>query len=287
MDVVGTSHNSLVQAIWDQYGSERASDFITDLYFMSNYIYTQLGMTLSPDDLIINNPKELLKIERQRTQLYERFRALTNAFPEDTDDPVIKDKYEREVVELTKDFSNLGIGVIKLLGEYANLSIIAQSKAKGKASNFAQMIVDLQQQMLYGERLKPTLRANTVTLPYFSPNERTLASEGFISTPYVKGLSPAEFFQHAMANRQGIVDMQTKTQDVGDDHRRLVKTMEDVFIEEDGSVRNRASGAIIQMVWGYHGFTPTQLRLFNTPTGKVAGPVYPTELVNRINSFYS
>jgi DNA-directed RNA polymerase beta' subunit len=287
MDVVGTSHNSLIQAVWDQYGSDRASDFITDLYFMSNYIYTQLGMTLSPSDLIIDNPKELLKIERQRTQLYEKFNALTDAFPENTDDPILKDKYEREVLELTKDFSNLGISVVKLLGEYANLSIIAQSKAKGKASNFAQMIVDLQQQMLYGERLKPTLRGNTVSLPYFTPNERSLASQGFIATPYMRGLSPAEFFQHAMANRQGIVDMQTKTQDVGDDHRRLVKTMEDVFIEEDGSVRNRASGAIIQMVWGYHGFTPTQLRLFNTPTGKVAGPIYPVELVNRINSFYS
>lgn len=287
MDVVGTSHNSLVQAIWDQYGSERASNFITDLYFMSNYIYTQLGMTLSPSDLIIDNPKELLAIERQRTQLYEKFKALVDAFPEDTDDPLIKEKYEAEVVALTSSFSNLGIRVIDLMDKYSNLSIIAKSKAKGKASNFAQMIVDLQQQMLYGERLKPTLRGNTVTLPYFSPNERSLVSQGFIATPYMRGLSPAEFFQHAMANRQGIVDMQTKTQDVGDDHRRLVKTMEDVFIEEDGSVRNRASGAIIQMVWGYHGFTPTQLRLFQTPAGKVAGPVYPAELVGRINAFFS
>jgi DNA-directed RNA polymerase beta' subunit len=287
MDVVGTAHNSLVQAIWDQFGSERAADFLTDLYFMANYVYAQLGMTLAPSDLIVDNPKQMLEIERERTKLYEKFKALSETYSAESDDPLLKEKYEKEVLELTRDFSNLGIKVVDLLDKKSNIAIIAKSKAKGKASNFAQMIVDLQQQMLYGERLQAKLRGGTLTLPYFEPHEKSLESQGFIESSYLKGLSPAQYFQHGLANRQGIVDMQTKTQDVGDDHRRLVKALEDLFIDEDGAVRNRATGAMIQPVFGYHGFNPSNLRLFNTPDGKVAGPIYPTELVNRINQFFN
>jgi DNA-directed RNA polymerase II subunit RPB1 len=63
---------------------------------------------------------------------------------------------------------------------------------------------------------------------------------------------PAEFFFHAMAGREGLIDTAVKTSDTGYIQRRLMKTMEDQHVEYDGSVRN-VTGSIIQFQYGDDG----------------------------------
>jgi DNA-directed RNA polymerase beta' subunit len=55
---------------------------------------------------------------------------------------------------------------------------------------------------------------------------------------------PAEFFFHAQAGREGLIDTAVKTSDTGYIQRRLMKTMEDQHVEYDGTVRNVA-GSIV------------------------------------------
>ena len=43
---------------------------------------------------------------------------------------------------------------------------------------------------------------------------------------YLKGLTPQEFFFHAMGGREGLVDTAVKTAETGYIQRRLVKAME-------------------------------------------------------------
>ena len=69
---------------------------------------------------------------------------------------------------------------------------------------------------------------------------------------YLKGLTPQEFFFHAMGGREGLVDTAVKTAETGYIQRRLVKAMEDVMVQYDASVRN-ALGEIIQFVYGEDG----------------------------------
>jgi DNA-directed RNA polymerase beta' subunit len=48
-------------------------------------------------------------------------------------------------------------------------------------------------------------------------------SKGFVENSYLKGLTPSEFFMHAMGGREGLVDTAVKTAETGYIQRRLVR----------------------------------------------------------------
>ena len=50
------------------------------------------------------------------------------------------------------------------------------------------------------------------------------------------GLAPTEFFFHAMAGREGLVDTAVKTAETGYMSRRLMKSLEDLHTHHDSSV---------------------------------------------------
>ena len=47
---------------------------------------------------------------------------------------------------------------------------------------------------------------------------------------YLRGLTPQEFFFHAMGGREGLIDTAVKTANSGYIQRRLVKALEDLSI---------------------------------------------------------
>lgn len=63
-------------------------------------------------------------------------------------------------------------------------------------------------------------------------------SRGFVENSYLAGLTPAEFFFHAMGGREGLIDTAVKTAETGYIQRRLIKAMESVMVNYDGTVRN-------------------------------------------------
>ena len=75
---------------------------------------------------------------------------------------------------------------------------------------------------------------------------------GFVENSYLKGLTPAEFYFHAMSGREGIIDTACKTAETGYIQRRLVKAMETIMVRYDGTVRN-AEGHIVQFLYGEDG----------------------------------
>ena len=75
---------------------------------------------------------------------------------------------------------------------------------------------------------------------------------GFVENSYLQGLSPQEFFFHAMGGREGLIDTAVKTANSGYIQRRLVKALEDLTIHYDNSVRN-CTGAVVQFLYGEDG----------------------------------
>lgn len=69
-------------------------------------------------------------------------------------------------------------------------------------------------------------------------------SRGFVENSYLRGLTPQEFFFHAMGGREGLIDTAVKTAETGYIQRRLVKAMEDVMVKYDGTVRNAGGGVL-------------------------------------------
>lgn len=76
-----------------------------------------------------------------------------------------------------------------------------------------------------------------------------------MANSFFSGLTPTEFFFHAMGGREGLVDTAVKTAETGYMQRRLVKALEDLCCNYDMSVRN-AEGQVIQIIYGMDGLDP-------------------------------
>jgi len=72
---------------------------------------------------------------------------------------------------------------------------------------------------------------------------------GFVANSFVEGLTPREFFSHAMGGREGLIDTAKKTAVTGYLQRKMIKCMEDLAVAYDGSVRN-SDNILVQQTYG-------------------------------------
>ena len=63
---------------------------------------------------------------------------------------------------------------------------------------------------------------------------------GNCENSFIDGLTPREFFYHAMGGREGLIDTAVKTKETGYSSRRLMKAMEDIVYAYDSTLRNCA-----------------------------------------------
>ena len=90
------------------------------------------------------------------------------------------------------------------------------------------------------------------TLPHFTKDDFSPESCGFVKNSYLHSLMPQEFFFHAMAGHEGLIDMAVKTAETGYIQCQLVKALEDVMVCYDSTVRN-SLGDLIQFNYGKDG----------------------------------
>jgi DNA-directed RNA polymerase II subunit RPB1 len=124
------------------------------------------------------------------------------------------------------------------------------SGSKGKLVNIAQMIACLGQQNVDGQRIGYGFTGRT--LPHYYRYDDGPEARGFVRNSFMSGLSPQEFFFHAMGGREGLIDTAVKTAETGYIQRKLVKAMEDCKVAADMTVRT-ASGNIVQFLYGDDG----------------------------------
>ncbi|XP_050312133.1 DNA-directed RNA polymerase III subunit RPC1 [Anthonomus grandis grandis] len=134
--------------------------------------------------------------------------------------------------------------------------IMALSGSKGSFINISQMIACVGQQALNGKRVPDGFDYRS--LPHFPHNSKTPEAKGFVENSFYSGLTPTEFFFHTMGGREGLVDTAVKTAETGYMQRRLVKSLEDLVVHYDKSVRN-AEGDIVQLIYGCDGLDPTYM----------------------------
>ncbi|KAI6111259.1 RNA polymerase 2 [Pisolithus sp. B1] len=91
------------------------------------------------------------------------------------------------------------------------------------------MSVCVGQQSVEGKRIPFGFRHQT--LPHFTKDDFSPGARGFVENSYLRGLTPQEFFFHAMAGREGLVDIAVKTAETGYIRRRIVRAQEDVVPE--------------------------------------------------------
>jgi DNA-directed RNA polymerase II subunit RPB1 len=248
---------NLVHVTYNDFGPERAGQLINDIQSIVTQFNLYTGFSVGTSDLIADAKttafvKEKIAEGRQKVSdilsNVHGGRYINNMGMSDGE------KLEDDISSAMKDVVNkINTEVIDSLKKTGNTNRIVQmvdSGSKGSEANITQMVATLGQQLIEGKRVQYTLQDRT--LPHFTRYDDGVESRGFVEHSFVDGLMPAEFFFHAQAGREGLIDTAVKTSDTGYIQRRLMKTMEDQHIEYDKTVRN-VNGSIVQFHYGEDG----------------------------------
>ena len=166
--------------------------------------------------------------------------------------------------QATSDAGSLGQ---KSLSSENRLLAMVRSGSKGEPLNVAQMMACLGQTAIEGKRVPYGFTDRT--LPHYKKYDDSAEARGFIESSFIRGLTPQEFFFHAMSGREGLIDTAVKTADTGYIQRQLIKSMEDLTVQHDGTVRD-ANNNIVQYHYGEDGINPTKIETQSLPIGKLS-----------------
>lgn len=258
--ILGTKEQGLVHIIHNEYGADRAKQFlddsqnlITNWMLMSGFsvglgdLMADEGSANKMTDIISNKKKEVIKVIEHVHQ---------GILKNETGQPNSAEFETQILSQLSNAMNEAGkIGTIYLDSNNRMINLV-NSGSKGSDINIGQMIACVGQQSVDGKRIPYGFTDRT--LPHFHKYDDGAAARGFVENSFVKGLTPTEFFFHAMGGREGLIDTAVKTSETGYIQRRLVKGMEDIRVEFDYSVRN-ANGHIVQFLYGEDGIDPTSI----------------------------
>lgn len=251
---VGQSHNSLVHIIFNEKGPNRCMEFFNGCQRVVNYWLLHNGFSIGIGDTIPDK-KTIVTIQetvnKYKSEVVEYTRQAQNNELEALPGMNIRDTFESLVSKALNTARDVaGSRTAKSLKDLNNATQMALSGSKGTTINISQMTALVGQQIVEGKRIPFGFKFRT--LPHFTKDDYSAESRGFVENSYLRGLTPSEFFFHAMAGREGLIDTAVKTAETGYIQRRLVKAMEDVMAKYDGTVRN-SLGDIVQFVYGEDG----------------------------------
>lgn len=254
---LGTAHNSIVQVLFNEYGPEINSAFISNCQKLVNTWLMDRGFSVGLGDCLIE------KEQIVREQIVEAELEVKAAQANMIDSDVT----EMQISAILNGACNIGQRLAtEDLSDDNSFKVMATAGSKGSTINIAQINGMLGQQNVEGGRVPKIFMGHKTkmkrTLPHFRSGDDRPQTRGFITSSFLKGLNPAEFFFHAMAGREGIIDTAIKTAEAGYASRRMMKVLEDFGVKYDGTVRT-ARGKIVQFGYGEDNMDGSKLVLTN------------------------
>ena len=252
--IVGASPGTVVHFIYNDKGPEATVEFfnaaqrIVAYWLLHNGFSVGIGDTIPDSKMALEIEEAIQKEKREIDDLVSMVQTnKLEALPGMT----IRETFESKAkMYLDNARNNGGDVAYDGLKSCNNVSTMVKSGSKGSTTNVSQMTAAVGQQSLEGKRLP--FGFNYRTLPHFPKDDYSPASRGFVENSYLRGLTPQEFFFHAMGGREGLIDTAVKTAETGYIQRRLVKALEEVMVKYDGTTRN-SLGDILQFIYGEDG----------------------------------
>ena len=252
--------NSILQRIIKDHGNARGRQFLDNATKMLLYVIRQNGMTIGLDEVYVHGhayeqiqnilKKADIEADRLIKAFYEDDTSILKRAPGRSMRETLELRIRQVLAEARKQAEETAADFI---GDEAHSVIMTKSGARGNILNLGQMSAVVGQQAIRGERINRGYSLRT--LPHFKINDLTPKSRGFVESSYRDGLKPEEFFFHAMGGREGLVDTAVRTSTSGYMQRRLVNALQDMVVENDGTVRNSDKN-VIQFSYGDDGIDP-------------------------------
>ncbi len=264
---IGAFKSVILDKLMKEFDSQVACKFIDDATRLSIRSITRNGFSFGIDDEYIP-PDAQVQIDEVMTAAKDKVEKLIAAYKagelEQLPGRTLSETLEMEIMkELSKARDSTGDIAGRHLGMDNSAVIMARSGARGSMLNLTQMAACVGQQAVRGERIKRGYAGRT--LPHFERGDLGAQAHGFVRASYKTGLSPTEYFFHAIGGREGLVDTAVRTSQSGYLQRRLVNALQDLEVQYDGTVRDTRK-MIIQFKYGEDGINPMNSDFGRTET---------------------
>lgn len=247
---LGSSEGGIIHLLWLEYGHNAAKDFVSRVQYAINYWLVNNGFSIGAMDIFINKDAEV-EVEHCIEEAKRKVNQLINVSKNSNV------SYETKINQMLNNaMSNAGLIVKENITLNNNINSTVTGGSKGSMFNISQIMGCVGQQNVNGRRVD--LGYTHRVLPHFEKHEISPEAKGFVENSYKNGLTPYEFYFHAMGGREGIIDTAVKTSETGYIQRRLIKAMEDIQVTIDHSIRN-SSGDVISFLYGDDGLDASML----------------------------
>ena len=259
-DAVGAFGGEVVDTICKVYGNTRARVFVNEVATLAMRSIMHFGFSIGIDDESIEREAEEQITEaidnaneRVETLIDTYRRGELESLPGRTGDETLEMKIMQT---LGKARDSAGDIADDHFDSDNPAVVMAQSGARGSMLNLTQMAGCVGQQAVRGERINRGYEDRT--LSHFKPNDLSADAHGFVENSYRNGLTPKEFFFHAMGGREGLVDTAVRTSKSGYLQRRLINALSELEAQYDGTVRD-TSDTVVQFEFGEDGTSPVRV----------------------------
>jgi DNA-directed RNA polymerase II subunit RPB1 len=264
------SGKGLIQNIFNDFGYQAASDFIDNLQNIVTDYMKLSSYSVGISDLISNN----ITNKRIADSIVAKKKIVSDlindthigTFENNTGKTNEMEFESRVNAQLTAALNEAGKIGRNSLSKDNRFVIMVGSGSKGSNLNIAQMISCLGQQNVDGKRIPYGFENRT--LPHYKKFDDSPEARGFVESSFIQGLTPEELFFHAMGGRVGLIDTAVKTSQTGYIQRRLIKSLEDLKLCYDGTVRNNKN-KIIQFAYGDDNIDPTKVENQKMPLSEM------------------
>ena len=251
---VGTGAGGIIHTIYNEFGWETALAFFNGAQTVVNYWLLHNGFSIGIGDTV-PDPDTVAKIQNavdtKKAEVEEISKLAQAEQLEASPGMNVRQTFESKVMNsLNQARDQAGAATENSLKDLNNAITMARAGSKGSTINIAQMTAIVGQQAVEGKRIPFGFKYRS--LPHFTKDDYSAPSRGFVENSYLRGLTPTEFFFHAMAGREGLIDTAVKTAETGYIQRRLVKALEEVTVKYDSTVRD-SRGNVVQFIYGEDG----------------------------------
>ena len=274
---LGPSGGGFVHAVYEAYGHTIAGRLLSILGRLLTKFLHMRAFTCGMDDLQLTRSGDQTRSETLQqadtiglevalkyvtlenlpdTDSKELRTRLQDVLRDDSKQAGLDNVYNARTSRFSSDITSacLPTGLVKSFPSN-QMQAMTTSGAKGSPVNANFISCNLGQQVLEGRRVPVMISGKT--LPSFQPFDTNIRAGGYITDRFLTGVKPQEYYFHAMAGREGLIDTAVKTSRSGYLQRCLIKGMEGLKSEYDTTVRD-SDGSLVQFLYGEDGLDVTK-----------------------------
>ena len=212
-DIYMKPSKGIVHVTYNDYGPKETVDLLDSLQNTVESFLVLNGFSVGISDLIADEEtkKEIdAKIQERKKQVEQVILQVHLDLFDNNTGKTNQQEFEDQIFGiLNQATSDAGSTGQKSLSSENRLLAMVRSGSKGEPLNVAQMMACLGQTAIEGKRVPYGFTDRT--LPHYKKYDDSSEARGFIESSFIRGLTPQQFFFHAMSGREGLIDTAVKS----------------------------------------------------------------------------